>query len=210
MSTPDLRAPSPVMPRPTPFPLVLLALGLLAPLAAADPAAEVGEAPPPLTEVGRWLNVEPADDSDAPAWAEDGAVRFDRLRGRVVVLKFWMSWCPGCARVRPRFVAVAADHPDDVLVLGVTIRDDRQSEAEIDAYVAERVPFPVAVLRTAEAVRSYDVGKLPYAVVVDRAGRVAWEGNPLRDARGFEGAVAAAVRAEAPPSEADPGPGGDE
>ncbi|MEZ6183645.1 MAG: TlpA disulfide reductase family protein [Planctomycetota bacterium] len=146
-----------------------------------------------MTGVGTWF-VAGEEPEAPPAWAKDGAVDFEALRGKVVVLEFWMSWCPGCARTRPVLAKLHEQHPDDLLVLGITATDAKQSAEAARRYVAEHVPFPVALLATGETIARYEVGKIPHAVVVDRAGRVRWRGNPDREAKAFKAAVRAALR----------------
>lgn len=155
---------------------------------------------PPVTGVGTWY-VDGAEPDEPPAWARDGALDFAKLRGKVVVLEFWLTHCAGCKRIRPTVNALHEKHPDDLLLLGITVPDPKQSLEQIRDYVAKHVPFPVAVLQTGETIARYEVGKIPHGVVIDRAGHVRWVGNPDRDTKGFKQAVRQALKSDAPPKD---------
>ena len=162
--------------------------------------APLGEGPPAVEGVGTWLNV-PAK----TAWADGQTLRFDRLSGQVVVLEFWTTWCPGCTRAKPTLEALQKKYAKKgLVVVGVTVPDQRQDTAKIKAHVKASIKHPVAVLQTAAAVRAYGVGKIPYAVVVGRDGKVAWKGNPDVKKAAFKTAVKTAIKAKAKAPKAVP------
>jgi cytochrome c biogenesis protein CcmG/thiol:disulfide interchange protein DsbE len=108
--------------------LVLLALALLGgtllasraprrPAAATAPtvAATEARAYPPGTPAPR-LRL---------AALDGGTVDLAGLRGRPVVVNFWASWCPPCARELPLLRrALAAHRGERLAVVGVLVNDD--------------------------------------------------------------------------------------
>jgi cytochrome c biogenesis protein CcmG, thiol:disulfide interchange protein DsbE len=59
------------------------------------------------------------------AGLDGGRVDLAALRGRPVVVNFWASWCPPCARELPLLRKALAAHAGDRLaVVGVLVNDD--------------------------------------------------------------------------------------
>lgn len=106
------------------------------------------------------------------------------LRGSVVVINFWASWCPPCRAEMPALQEVAdAYDPEDLIILGVNMTA-QDSEANAAAFVRElNVSFPVLLDRTGEVGRLYQSRALPTTFFVDREGviREIFVGGPLSE-----------------------------
>ena len=108
-----------------------------------------------------WVGLEPV--GDAPA-------SIDALRGKVVLLDFWATWCGPCRLLAPRLSALQARYGAQGLrVVGVT-GDSAESAAVFAQQVAMR--YPIAVDRKGETSRAYDVSALPTLFVIDKRGVV--------------------------------------
>lgn len=46
------------------------------------------------------------------------------LRGKIIVLNFWASWCAPCVKEFPLFLQLTADYPDDVVFIGLSSDHD--------------------------------------------------------------------------------------
>jgi thiol-disulfide isomerase/thioredoxin len=110
----------------------------------------------------------------APAWQVTplGAApaSLTPLRGRVVLVDFWASWCGPCRMLVPRLSALKKKFGAQGLsVVGVTTDD-----ASSAALYAERahMDYGVVVDSTGETTRAYGVSALPTMVLVDKAGIV--------------------------------------
>ena len=57
----------------------------------------------------------------------DRKVTLHDLRGRVVVLNFWATWCPPCIDEMPSLVRMQSDFKDRVVVLAVSVDEDERS-----------------------------------------------------------------------------------
>jgi thiol-disulfide isomerase/thioredoxin len=140
----------------------------------------------------------------APTWKGVDAVsgRFPQsiaaLRGHVVLIDFWATWCAPCRVVVPKLDALQARFgPQGLDVLGVSTED-----ADQVAQFAQHMPvrYPVGVDKHAETTRSYGVMSLPTLVVIDKRGvvrDVAIGYDPGEDAR-LESSVRALLAEPAP------------
>lgn len=93
------------------------------------------------------------------------------LRGRVVLLNFWASWCVECVVEAPALEAIARDYTErGVLVLGVDYTD---TEAAALAYLAEHgVSYPNGPDFGSRISRAYGLTGVPETVLIDAEGRI--------------------------------------
>ena len=57
----------------------------------------------------------------------DRKVSLHDLRGKVVVLNFWATWCPPCVEEMPSLVKMQSDLKDRVVVLAVSVDEDERT-----------------------------------------------------------------------------------
>lgn len=152
--------------------------------------APLGAAPPALAGVVH--QVVPPQASPAPL--DSGALSFARLRGRVVLLEFYATWCGPC--VASLGELSARERPPGLEIVAVTTPDDMQTPAQIETFAREQA-FP-SLVTDGRSHAAYGVHQIPYALVIDRAGRVAWKGSP------HDAACRAAIDAALLGSDSDP------
>jgi thiol-disulfide isomerase/thioredoxin len=136
-----------------------------------------------------WSNVTPL--AGAPAGME-------RLRGRVVILDFWATWCAPCRLLIPRLSALR----DRFGAQGLSVVGITTEEAEKAAVYAERIQmrYGVVIDKDGETSRAYGVTALPTMLIVDKSG-------VIRDAfMGYDPSADARVEAEIKALLAEPGP----
>jgi cytochrome c biogenesis protein CcmG/thiol:disulfide interchange protein DsbE len=100
-----------------------------------------------------------------------GSVSLASLRGRVVVLNFWASWCEPCRAEAPLLQqAQSRLSRHRGTVLGVTYRDTTSDSRDFVRHY--RLTFPETRDVDGDFARAYGTNQLPETFVIDRAGRV--------------------------------------
>jgi thiol-disulfide isomerase/thioredoxin len=98
------------------------------------------------------------------------------LRGKVVLIEFWRTWCPACAREVPYLNELHERYQSDGLsVVGVT----NEEEAAVKGAVADlSMAYRVARTPDSQAERYWGITAVPRAFLVDREGTLVWAGHP--------------------------------
>jgi cytochrome c biogenesis protein CcmG/thiol:disulfide interchange protein DsbE len=99
-------------------------------------------------------------------------VKLDSFKGKVILLNFWATWCPPCELEIPWLVEIQTDHPNDLVVLGVSIDDTPE---KLKPYAAgKKMNYPVLVGRDREDVQDAfgPLFGIPVSVFIDRDGKI--------------------------------------
>ncbi|MEL6200144.1 MAG: TlpA disulfide reductase family protein [Pseudomonadota bacterium] len=98
-------------------------------------------------------------------------VRLSDLRGEVVMINFWATWCGPCREEMPLLDEMHSRYNRvGFTLLGVNIDDDpRRAEEMIEAL---GVTFPVVFDATKKVSEQYDVSAMPVTILLDRDGVV--------------------------------------
>ncbi|NDD63164.1 MAG: TlpA family protein disulfide reductase [Acidobacteria bacterium] len=132
---------------------------------AASPAPEI--------EIADWIGQEPT--------------KFEQLRGKVVLLDFWATWCGPCIATFPRLRGLHKKYKDKGLVIvGVTelygSGDGKpMSKLEELDYLNEfkrkyDLPYPFAIAEDGQDASKYGINAYPTTFLLDRKGVVRYIG----------------------------------
>jgi len=162
-------------------------LGALAAGALSLPALPASAAEPPGAG-------QPAPDFDLPG--RDGAVQMAALKGRVIYLDFWASWCGPCRQSFPWMNQMQARHGNRGLqVVGINV-DKRQADA--DRFLAETpASFPIGFDPTGSTPRRYAVKGMPSSFLIGSDGQILLTHSGFRDedTAPLEAEIVAALKA---------------
>jgi peroxiredoxin len=95
------------------------------------------------------------------------------LRGKVVLVNFWATWCASCVKETPKMVATFRKYaPRGYKVIAVAVRSD--TPAAVTQFAERRaLPYAVAFDATGEIAQSFGgVRVTPLSVLIDRNGRI--------------------------------------
>jgi peroxiredoxin len=139
--------------RPTAL-LATLLLAMAAPACAAAPAAAS----------------EPAPDFTLPS-RDGGNMQLSALKGQVVMINFWATWCGPCRQEMPLLEQLHAKYePLGFTLLGVNVEPD--SATATTWLKGMPVTFPILFDTSNAVAEQFGVMGMPSSVFVDREGRV--------------------------------------
>ncbi len=114
-----------------------------------------------------------------------GQVKLSDLRGKVVMVNLWTTWCPACRAEMPAIEKVYRSYKDLGLeVLGVNITNQDSITAVADFVQEYDLTFPILLDRTGEVSTAYNLRGLPTTFFIDRNGiiQTVVVGGPMSEA----------------------------
>jgi thiol-disulfide isomerase/thioredoxin len=99
------------------------------------------------------------------------AVSLSALKGQVVLINFWATWCGPCRKEMPLLEQIQKKYaPLGFTLLGVNVEEDT---AMMDTFLKDvPVTFPILLDPANGISKLYDVSAMPSTVIVDRKGNI--------------------------------------
>ena len=134
-------------------------------IAAPAMALEVGDKAPEI-HGGKWFNAK-------------GTVSMAKLKGKIVVIDFWATWCGPCRAAHPEVVKIHEKYSKKgVVAIGLSDEKD-----ETVAGFLEKHKTPYAIASGTTSARDYGIRAFPTFFVVNPAGKITYIGHDVHAAR---------------------------
>ncbi len=111
-------------------------------------------------------------------WVQDGKeIKLsDFVKGKIVLLNFWGTWCPPCRREIPDLIDVHQEGLDkDFLVVGVTLeRDIENAETNVKEFAKSRgIKYLNIIDKDQSIARAYGgINAVPTTFIIDKKGKI--------------------------------------
>lgn len=95
-------------------------------------------------------------------------VKLSDLKGRLVVLNFWATWCTPCRTEMPEFQEIYQQNQPDLVVLGINLEEP---PSDIQDFVSPlNITYPILLDNDGLVSKLYKVIQLPNTYFIDRDG----------------------------------------
>ena len=96
-----------------------------------------------------------------------------QLKGKVVLINFWATWCPPCRREMPSMERLSqAFKGKPFVVLAVNVGEDADTIEAFTSQLDTTLTFPILLDTRSQGMRSWKVAGLPTTFLVDQQGRI--------------------------------------
>jgi len=139
----------------------------------------------------------------APEWSlvdmEGAPISAASLKGKVVVVDFWATWCPPCVKEIPGYVALQKQYGSDGLVIvGVSLDRGKDAEKKVRDFAAKyQINYPLA-LGDGDIVEVFGsvagpIQAIPTTFLIDRSGNVVHHKVGSMETADYEQVIRAAL-----------------
>lgn len=114
---------------------------------------------------------------DAPSGKQ---VSLSALRGKVIFLNFWATWCPPCVQEMPTMEKLHQElGPKGLVVLAINYQEDAKHVKEF--FSQNKLTFTALLDHEGKVSRHYQTWGLPMTVIVDKRGEIVGKVSGSRD-----------------------------
>ncbi len=111
-------------------------------------------------------------------------VTLSHLRGKIVVVNFWATWCLPCRKETPALEKAYEQYEDSgIVILGVNLTN-QDSVSDVESFVQEfKLTYPILLDRDGSVSNLYQIEGLPTTFFINREGiiRTVIVGGPMSE-----------------------------
>ncbi len=152
--------------------------------------------PPPGEEPDSTGKMAP--DFTLPLYGSEEMITLSKLRGKIVVLDFWATWCGPCRRGLPlvqKFADWAGENTDDVVVYAVNVWEQANTFEDVSKMVGDfwkknKYTMPTLISMKPALTEKYGIGGIPVTLVIGK------DGSIVKTHRGFSPGIFDELKAE--------------
>jgi len=168
-------------------------------LAAASAAAVAlcaAEPPPPPQPTPQDLVGKVPPEITAKYWINSDPLKREALRGKVVLVDFWGTWCIPCREAIPHLVALHKKYAaQGLVIIGSTL----EAKEKVEPFV-KQMGINYAIGGGSDVFTKYNVSAIPVVFIVGKDGKVVMAADAETKFDKIESVVAAELK-KSPPSD---------
>ena len=121
-----------------------------------------------------WKRIDPPGEAPSFTLAQlnGGEVSLADLRGRVVIMEFWATWCGPCRFSLPSLDVIYRRYRDRGV--NVLLINEGESPEAVRRWSGRRLTAPILLDEDARVGQTYGVTGIPRLFIVDQAGRIVY------------------------------------
>ena len=98
-------------------------------------------------------------------------IRLSELKGRIIMLNFWATWCGPCTEEIPHLNKIHDSlDPYDFELLGINIDEDQSKAIHLANKL--KVNFPILFDIEKDVSKSFSIDAMPTTIIIDRSGNI--------------------------------------
>lgn len=102
-------------------------------------------------------------------------VSLEKLRGQVVLINFWATWCPPCRREMPSLQRLWQKlEKSGLKIVAVNVGEDADTVLSFMGTLDDSPTFPVVFDKDSAVLRAWPVRGLPTTFLIDKKGRIVY------------------------------------
>lgn len=149
--------------------------GLLAALLALATASASADRPPPLAHGMNAQTVKKMAPNLKLPDLDGQTYDLAALKGHVVLVNFWATWCPPCRREMPSMERLTRKLQGTKFVaLAVDVGEDADTIQAFTSQLEATPSFPILLDSSSKAMLAWKVAGLPTTYLIDKTGRIAY------------------------------------
>lgn len=100
-------------------------------------------------------------------------VSLSDFRDKVVLVKFWATWCPPCRESTPELIAVYNNLKDKgFAILALSVDQGKDAKIVVSEFVKEySIPY-IVLLSDRDTAKKYGISGIPSSFLIDKTGRI--------------------------------------